>query len=156
MSLFRPQFWKIPEISDAERRRLPELAAALERRLQDIATRYPQAVFASSLAVEDMVITDAACRLKLPIRIITLNTGKLNPETAALIAETNARYQTELEVFYPNRQTADEFEAEFGTTAMYDSVELRRRCCHIRKIEPLNRALHNVPAWLTGQRLDSP
>ena len=152
MSLFRPQFWKIPETNDAERRRLPELAAALERRLQDIAARYPQAVFASSLAVEDMVITDAACRLKLPIRIITLNTGKLNPETAALIAETNARYQTELEVFYPNQQTADEFEAEFGTTAMYDSVELRRRCCHIRKIEPLNRALHNAPAWLTGQR----
>lgn len=152
MSLFRPQFWKIPEISDAERRRLPELAATLERRLQDIAARYPQAVFASSLAVEDMVITDAVCRLKLPIRIITLNTGKLNPETAALIAETNARYQTKLEVFYPNRQTADEFEAEFGTTAMYDSVELRRRCCHIRKIEPLNRALHNAPAWLTGQR----
>ena len=60
MSLFRPQLWKIPEISDAERRRLPELAAALERRLQDIAVRYPQAVFASSLAVEDMVITDAA------------------------------------------------------------------------------------------------
>ena len=86
------------------------------------------------------------------IRIITLNTGKLNPETAALIAETNARYQTELEVFYPNQQTTDEFEAEFGTTAMYDSVELRRRCCHIRKIEPLNRALHNAPAWLTGQR----
>ena len=66
MSLFRPQFWKIPEISDAERDRLPELAAALERRLQDIAARYPQAVFASSLAVEDMVITDAVCRLKLP------------------------------------------------------------------------------------------
>lgn len=152
MSLFRPQFWKIPETNDAERRRLPELVAALERRLQDIAARYPQAVFASSLAVEDMVITDVVCRLKLPIRIITLNTGKLNPETAALIAETNARYQTELEVFYPNRQTADEFEAEFGTTAMYDSVELRRRCCHIRKIEPLNRALHNAPAWLTGQR----
>ena len=127
MSLFRPQFWKIPEISDAERRCLPELAAALERRLQDIAARYPQAVFASSLAVEDMVITDAVCRLKLPIRIITLNTGKLNPETAALIAETNARYQTELEVFYPNPQTAAEF-------------------------EPLNRALHNAPAWLTGQR----
>ena len=121
MSLFRPQFWKIPEISDDERRRLPELTAALERRLKDIAARYPQAVFASSLAVEDMVITDAVCRLKLPIRIITLNTGKLNPETTALIAETNARYQTELEVFYPNRQTAAEFEAEFGTAAMYDS-----------------------------------
>ena len=80
MSLFRPQLWKIPEISsDAERRQLPELAAALST-VCDIATRYPQAVFASSLAVEDMVITDAVCRLKLPIRIITLNTGKLIPK----------------------------------------------------------------------------
>ena len=152
MSLFKPTFWQIPLVSLDVQESLAEKTATLKQRLHQIADNHHDARFASGLAVEDMVITDAACRLKLPIRIITLNTGKLNPETAALIAETNARYQTELEVFYPNRQTAAEFEAEFGTTAMYDSVELRRRCCHIRKIEPLNRALHNAPAWLTGQR----
>ena len=152
MSLFRPQLWRIPTPSEAERRRLPELTTALETRLKHIARRYPQAVFASSLAVEDMVITDAICRLKLSLRIITLDTGKLNPETAALITAVNVRYQTELEVFHPNPDSAQQFEQEFGATAMYDSVELRRRCCHIRKIEPLNRALKNAPAWLTGQR----
>ena len=152
MSLFRPKFWKIPEITEAERQRLPALAAELEQRLQTVAARFPQAAFASSLAVEDMVITDAICRLKLPLRIITLNTGKLNPETEALIATTEARYQTRLEVFAPDKEAAAAFEREFGVTAMYDSVELRRRCCHIRKIEPLNRALKNAPAWLTGQR----
>ena len=152
MSLFRPKFWKIPEITEAERQRLPALAAELEQRLQTVAARFPQAAFASSLAVEDMVITDAICRLKLPLRIITLNTGKLNPETEALIAATEARYQTRLEVFTPDKEAAAAFEREFGVTAMYDSVELRRRCCHIRKIEPLNRALKNAPAWLTGQR----
>ena len=99
-----------------------------------------------------MIITDAICRLKLPLRIITLDTGKLNPETAALITAVNVRYQTELEVFHPDPESARQFEQEFGATAMYDSVELRRRCCHIRKIEPLNRALKNAPAWLTGQR----
>ena len=128
MSLFRPKFWKIPEITEAERRRLPALAAELEQRLQTVAARFPQAAFASSLAVEDMVITDAICRLKLPLRIITLNTGKLNPETEALIAATEARYQTRLEVFTPDKEAAAAFEREFGVTAMYDSVELRRRC----------------------------
>ena len=140
MSLFRPQLWCIPTTGEAERRQLPELTATLETRLKHIARRYPQAVFASSLAVEDMIITDAICRLKLPLRIITLDTGKLNPETAALITAVNVRYQTELEVFHPDPESARQFEQEFGATAMYDSVELRRRCCHIRKIEPLNRA----------------
>ena len=145
MSLFRPQLWRIPTTGEAERRRLPELTATLETRLKHIARRYPQAVFASSLAVEDMIITDAICRLKLPLRIITLDTGKLNPETAALITAVNVRYQTELEVFHPDPESARQFEQEFGATAMYDSVELRRRCCHIRKIEPLNRALKKRP-----------
>ena len=134
MSLFRPQLWRIPTPSEAERRRLPELTTALETRLKHIARRYPQAVFASSLAVEDMVITDAICRLKLSLRIITLDTGKLNPETAALITAVNVRYQTELEVFHPNPDSAQQFEQEFGATAMYDSVELRRRCCHYPEI----------------------
>ncbi|STZ76479.1 phosphoadenylyl-sulfate reductase [Bergeriella denitrificans] len=152
MSSFRPQLWRIPEVADADRLRLPELTAALHARLQEIAARFPQAVLASSLAVEDMVITDAVCRLKLPIRIITLHTGKLNPETEALIAATHARYQTELAVFHPIAADAEAFEQTYGAAAMYESVELRRRCCHIRKIEPLNRALADAPAWLTGQR----
>ncbi|WP_165007605.1 phosphoadenylyl-sulfate reductase [Neisseria yangbaofengii] len=151
-SLFRPNFWKIPEVTAEARQRLPRLTATLEQRLQEIAGQSPQSVLASSLAVEDMVITDTICRLKLPIRIITLNTGKLNPETEALIAAANARYQIKLEVFRPIEADAQAFEAQFGTTAMYDSVELRRQCCHIRKIEPLNRALDNAPAWITGQR----
>lgn len=151
-AFLRPTLWKIPTVTAETRQRLPEITAALEARLRQVAERFPQAVFASSLAVEDMVITDAICRLNLPIRIITLDTGKLNPETEALIAATNARYQTELEVFHPIEAETQAFEEQFGTTAMYDSVELRRRCCHIRKIEPLNRALADAPAWLTGQR----
>ena len=152
MSLTRPALWRIPDTTATDQQRLPERNATLEQRLQEIATRFPQSVFASSLAVEDMVITDAIRRLNLPIRIITLNTGKLNPETEALISAVNSRYQTALEVFQPHTADAEAFEQQFGKQAMYDSVELRRRCCHIRKIEPLNRALADAPAWLTGQR----
>lgn len=152
MSLYAPKLWQIPAVSEAEAAQQPEKEQVLAVRLQEIAERFPQAVFASSLAVEDMIITDQIARLKLPLRIITLNTGKLNPETAALIGETDSRYRIRIEVFRPDAQAADTFEQEYGSAAMYESVELRRRCCHIRKIEPLNRALAGTPAWLTGQR----
>ncbi|MCF7528639.1 phosphoadenylyl-sulfate reductase [Neisseria lisongii] len=152
MSLFRPQLWQIPEISPEHMQNLPALVQNLEQRLAEIARRFPQAVFASSLAAEDMVITDALCRLKLPVRIITLNTGKLNPETEALIAATQKQYSIALEVYRPQPEAAAAFEQQFGTSAIYESVENRRQCCHIRKIEPLNRALSQAPAWLTGQR----
>ena len=148
----KPEFWRIPAADVAALDRADNLAAALAARLQDIAARFPNAVFASSLAAEDMVITDQICRLGLPIRIITLNTGKLNPETEALIAATNAHYQTEIEVYGPQPEAAAAFERDFGMTSIYESIKRRKQCCHIRKIEPLNRALADAPAWLTGQR----
>ena len=148
----KPEFWRMPAPDSAALAQLAQKTAVLAERLQAVAERFPNAVFASSLAAEDAIITDQIAALKLPLRVITLNTGKLNPETEALIAATNARYQTELEVFHPIEAEAQAFEEKFGTTAMYDSVALRRQCCHIRKIEPLNRALGNAPAWLTGQR----
>lgn len=126
--------------------------AELEQRLQAVAACFPQVTFAPSLAVEDVVITDTICRLKLPLRIIAPNTDKLNPETEALTAATEARHQTWLEVFAPDKEAIAALEREFGIIVMYGSVELKRHCRHIRKIKPLNRALKNTPAWLTGQR----
>ena len=110
-------------------------------------------VFASSLAAEDMIITDQIARLKLPIQIITLNTGLLNPKTVALIDETCQQYPTiQLQVFQPQADESAKFIKQNGSAAMYESIELRKRCCYIRKIEPLNRALAHASAWLTGQR----
>lgn len=152
MAPIRPILWKIPDTDHTHTAQLPQLTATLEQRLRHIAQHHPKAVFANSLAVEDMVITDAICRLKLPLRIITLDTGKLHPETESLITAISNRYQTEPEIFRPDSSKAQQFEQTHGTTAMYDSIELRRLCCHIRKIEPLGRALNNAPAWLTGQR----
>ena len=84
--------------------------------------------------------------------MITLNTGCLNTETLALIDEVNSRYQLDVQVFQPDEVAAAAFVSQHGAGAMYESVALRQQCCHLRKIEPLNRALNHAPAWLTGQR----
>lgn len=148
----KPQLWQIPLPDHTAENHLSRLENILAKRLNKIAARYPQAVFASSLAVEDIVITDQINRLSLPLRIITLNTGMLNPETEALIGTTNTRYKTTIEVYLPQTETVATFEREYGITSIYESIERRKQCCHIRKIEPLNRALSGAPAWLTGQR----
>lgn len=149
----KPEFWRMPAPNPATLATLPQKTAALAERLQAVAERFPNAVFASSLAAEDAIITDQIAALKLPLRVITLNTGKLNAETEALIAETRSRYpELAFSVFEPQVEAAAEFEQAHGSAAMYESVELRKRCCHIRKIEPLNRALEGAAAWLTGQR----
>ena len=149
----KPQFWQLPAPETSALVGLPQKTTDLAQRLQHIAERFPQVVFASSLAAEDMIITDQIARLKLPIQIITLNTGLLNPETVALIDETCQQYPTiQLQVFQPQADESAKFIKQNGSAAMYESIELRKRCCYIRKIEPLNRALAHASAWLTGQR----
>lgn len=149
--LLRPQLWTPPH-DDAAVQRLPELTASLEERLRQIAARFLRVKFASSLAVEDMVVTDVAVRLGLPFEVFTLNTGKLNAETLALPEAAKKRWQLDIMQYAPDATEAAAFVEQHGATAFYDSVALRRECCRIRKIEPLNRALSDVDAWLTGQR----
>lgn len=149
----KPQFWQLPAPTDSALAQLPHQTAVLAQRLQHIAERFPQAVFASSLAAEDMIITDQIAQLKLPIAIITLNTGLLNAETLALIDATRQHYpHLSFTAFQPQAEEAAQFVQQHGSAAMYESIELRKRCCFIRKIEPLNRALAHASAWLTGQR----
>lgn len=149
----KPKFWQMPKPNQECLSALNAKTEILSQRLQNVAQRFPNAVLASSLAAEDMVITDQIARLRLPLSVITLDTGCLNPETKALIGQMKSFYpDVPFSVFYPDADEAERFVAEFGSGAMYESVELRKRCCFIRKIEPLNRALQNAPAWLTGQR----
>ena len=137
MSFF--QGWTIPVVDEATHQHLAAKTTELEQRLRDIATRFGAARFASSLAVEDMVITDVIARLGLNIEVFTLETGRLNPETSALIPATEARYGIKLRVMTPNEDTVKRYVNEHGRDAFYESVDLRRECCRIRKIEPLNR-----------------
>lgn len=109
-------------------------------------------VQATSLGVEDMVITDMIARHRLNIAVGTLETGMLHPETLALIPRIEARYGLVVEVYRPAAEAVIHFLELHGDRAMYESVELRKGCCAIRKLEPLSRMLHGRTAWIAGLR----
>lgn len=128
--------------------RLAATIAMLER----IAREFQPASFASSLAAEDMVLTDLILRRGLPIRIFSLDTGRLHKETLAVLDKVRGHYGYNIEVFRPQPALVDTYVAAHGANAFYDSTDLRRECCRIRKVEPLGRALAGDQAWITGQR----
>jgi phosphoadenosine phosphosulfate reductase len=121
--------------------------------LQRAAAEHPDRVVqATSLGAEDMVITDLIARHRLPIAIGTLQTGMLHAETTALIPAIEARYPLKVEVYEPVNESVVMFVRKNGERAMYDSIELRKSCCAMRKLEPLARMLKNRSAWVTGMR----
>jgi len=120
--------------------------------LQRIAAEYSPAVFASSLAAEDMVLTDLILQHKLRIGIFSLETGRLHKETLAMLDKVKERYGYDIALFRPQQDAVDQYVTQNGLNAFYDSVEMRRECCRIRKVEPLGRALAGNKAWITGQR----
>ncbi|OGX06864.1 MAG: phosphoadenosine phosphosulfate reductase [Omnitrophica WOR_2 bacterium GWA2_47_8] len=108
--------------------------------------------FASSLGEEDQVITDIISKIAPKIEIFTLDTGRLFPETYDLIAKTQKRYPMLFKIYYPDTKAVEEMVKAKGINFFYESVENRKLCCGIRKVEPLRRALTNVDAWMTGLR----
>lgn len=131
---------------------LSSLIAATQATLARIARDFSPAVFASSLAAEDMVLTDLILKAGLPIGVFSLDTGRLHPETLAVLDAVKARYDYAITLYQPNAQAVDDYVAQNGLNAFYDSIEMRRACCAIRKVEPLGRALAGNRAWVTGQR----
>ena len=131
--------------SETETRDLPPI-------LSSIAQRFPRAALASSLSAEDMVITDAIVASGVGIDVFVIDTGRLHSETLDLLQRTRNRYGLEIEVVRPNQGSVDDYVRQHGINAFYESVELRHRCCELRKVEPLQRALIGRDAWLTGQR----
>ncbi|MFP3556651.1 phosphoadenylyl-sulfate reductase [Paraburkholderia sp. SIMBA_049] len=132
-----------------------ELQAKIERLdvlLDSIAQRHDKVKLASSLAAEDMLLTHAILSRNVKIGIFSLNTGRLHAETLGMIDRVRERYGYEIEQFHPLADSVDEYVAQHGLNAFYESIDLRKRCCEIRKVEPLNRALSEVGAWVTGQR----
>ena len=126
-----------------------EKARALLRRIADA---YAPAVFASSLGAEDMVLTDLILGNKLDIEIFSLDTGRLPPETYDLIGEVQKHYGLLLKLYFPRHDLIEAYTRQNGINAFYESVELRKGCCHARKVEPLQRALAGKKAWITGMR----
>ncbi|MDB5838974.1 MAG: phosphoadenylyl-sulfate reductase [Herminiimonas sp.] len=128
------------------------LLAATNATLARIAAEFSPAVFASSLAAEDMVLTDMILRARLPIRIFTLETGRLHAETLGMLDRIKETYGYDVQAYRPDTGAIDGFVQQNGLNAFYDSVDMRKECCRIRKVEPLNRALAGNKAWITGQR----
>jgi phosphoadenosine phosphosulfate reductase len=110
------------------------------------------AVFSTSLGLEDQAILHAIAQAGLAVRVITLDTGRLFEETHALHAETRKRYRIPIEVFSPDPVALRTLIAERGPNGFYDSVENRRECCRVRKVEPLRLALLGADLWITGIR----
>ncbi|CAN5141824.1 phosphoadenylyl-sulfate reductase [soil metagenome] len=129
-----------------------QLVEATKTTLARIASDFSPAVFASSLAAEDMVLTDLILRAKLPIGIFTLETGRLHAETLGMLDRIKETYACEVTPYRPEPQAIDAYVKQNGLNAFYESVDMRKECCRIRKVEPLNRALAGNKAWITGQR----
>ncbi len=121
-------------------------------RLRQIASGFRNAAFASSLGAEDMVLADAIFTADLPIAVFTLDTGRLPRETLDLLERMRSRYSRGVDIFRPDADQVSHYVSAHGANAFYESVELRKSCCHIRKVEPLARALAGRDAWVTGLR----
>jgi phosphoadenosine phosphosulfate reductase len=133
----------------------PELQAKIDRLdalLDSIAQRHEHVKLASSLAAEDMLLTHAILSRGVGIGIFSLNTGRLHAETLGMIDRVKERYAYDIEQLHPLQEAVDEYVRDHGLNAFYESIDLRKSCCGIRKVEPLNRALKDVSAWVTGQR----
>ncbi len=115
-------------------------------------TEHAPVVFANSLGAEDMVLTDLIDRHGLNVAMFSLDTGRLPQETYDLMQQVRARYGAALQVYVPDTDLLEEYVAQHGANGFYDSVEARKRCCHVRKVEPLRRALAGKGAWVTGMR----
>ncbi len=122
--------------------------------LAEAARNFSPAIFANSLGAEDMVLTDLIAKHQPDIEMFSLDTGRLPQETYDLMQEVRKRYSVPLKIYFPDSVPVEEYVALNGINGFYDSVELRKRCCHIRKVEPLKRALSGKRAWLTGMRRD--
>lgn len=115
-------------------------------------TLHVKIAFASSLGVEDQVLSDLLYKTNPNARIFTLDTGRLPAETYALLEKTRAYYGKPLEVFFPKAELVEPLVSEKGMFSFYTSIEERKACCYVRKIEPLKRALAGLDVWITGLR----
>lgn len=129
-----------------------DVRVASARGWLECAAARPRAAFSTSFGAEDMVLLDLIIRESLPIEVFTLDTGRLHEETHALMQQVQARYGRVFELCFPEAQAVGRLVAEQGVNGFYRSVQERRACCAVRKVQPLERALAGRGAWVTGQR----
>lgn len=106
----------------------------------------------NSLSLEDQTLTDMICKIDPETRIFTLDTGRVFPEAYDLIDRTKKKYNRSIEIFFPNAEKVEKMVAENSVNLFYESVEKRKLCCAVRKIEPLRRAFKGLKVWICGLR----
>ena len=128
--------------------RLDELKVLLTR----ISEHHSSVAFASSLSADDIALTHALVAAKAPVDVFVIDTGRLHRQTLDLVSTLEHRFGIRLELVRPDPQAIARHVAAHGLFGFYDSVDVRKACCHLRKVEPLECALAGRDAWLTGQR----
>ena len=147
-------------MKDELKNSLPGLRAAIDKMtlpqsLAYLAELFPDKVtLSSSFSWEDQVLSHFVLEAGLDIKIFTLDTGRLFPETYTVWSKTNERYHTKIDAYYPNERNVEKYVNEKGPNAFYNSVADRKACCFIRKVEPLKRALNDKAIWITGLRAE--
>lgn len=140
---------EINKIEELIRDLSPENSLAL------LAKMFPgEVVFSTSLGYEDQVITHFIFSNNLPIEIFTLDTGRLFPETYSVLESTLQRYKKPIKTYYPQTSEIEKLVSEKGPNSFYNSLDDRKECCYIRKVEPLKRALKGNKIWITGIRAE--
>jgi phosphoadenosine phosphosulfate reductase len=130
-------------------------SSSLPAALKIITDLYPgDVVFSSSLGQEDQVITDVIYKNDLPVKVFTIDTGRLFNETYELLERTTARYKKTMQIYFPESSDVEDFVVNKGINGFYESVENRKSCCFVRKVKPLNRALNGAKVWITGLRAE--
>ena len=140
------------DINDALIKTINEKTKKVISLIQKNIEKYNSVTFANSLGAEDMVLVDLIQKHKLNVEIFSIDTGRLPSETYNLIQKVEDKYQFKIKLYFPNQENVEHYVNTNGINAFYNSLDLRKSCCAIRKVEPLNRALKNKKAWITGMR----
>lgn len=109
-------------------------------------------IFTTSFGIEDQVITHIIFSNNLDIKVVTLDTGRLFPETFEVLSQTIIKYKKKIDVYFPRYEAVEKMVSEKGPFSFYDSEENRKECCRLRKVVPLNKALEGMECWISGIR----
>jgi len=138
---------RIDELNEKLRGKSPELV------LTEVLEEFQDKIgFSTSMGAEDQVLAAMLAGIGRDVNIFTLDTGRMFPETYDLLHRTNNRFGIKIRVYFPDASKVEEMVNTKGIDLFYESIENRKLCCHIRKIEPLRRALAGLDAWITGLR----
>lgn len=143
-----------PELTDALKASVTAKRAQVVELLTAAAAEFSAITFANSYGAEDMVLTDIIAKEQLAVEVFSLDTGRLPAETYTLMGEVEQQYDIKPVVYFPKHETVESYVRTKGMNAFYESIDNRKACCHMRKVEPLKRALTGKSAWVTGMRAE--